>query len=150
MQSFSLRKLVHIVCARPCQICMLSWSGFIFTPGAGFVKLFSFATSSVELKVAQIMQEKQHFPSFMKSPAYIKLLADLDLLKDFGSKSDEEGKTPFSFLYNFDCKYYKLTKQLWNINTRFTCKLNCFRLIQRSKVGWQWCKHCIDLCPIEI
>lgn len=44
----------------------------------------------IQQQVAQIMQEKQHFPSFMKSPAYIKLLADLDLLKDFGSKSDEE------------------------------------------------------------
>ncbi|CAN8021096.1 unnamed protein product [Ixodes persulcatus] len=42
----------------------------------------------IQQQVAQIMQEKQHFPSFMKSPAYIKLLADLDLLKD--SKSDEE------------------------------------------------------------
>ncbi|EEC04650.1 sorting nexin, putative [Ixodes scapularis] len=53
----------------------------------------------IQQQVAQIMQEKQHFPSFMKSPAYIKLLADLDLLKDFGSKSDEEGKKPFSFLF---------------------------------------------------
>ncbi|XP_077554623.1 sorting nexin-13-like [Haemaphysalis longicornis] len=44
----------------------------------------------IQQKVAQIMQEEQHFPSFMKSEGYIKLLAELDLLKDFGSKSDEE------------------------------------------------------------
>lgn len=44
----------------------------------------------IQKKVAQILQEEQYFPNFMKTDAYIKLLAELDLLKDLGSKSDEE------------------------------------------------------------
>ncbi|XP_064455979.1 sorting nexin-13-like isoform X2 [Ornithodoros turicata] len=44
----------------------------------------------IQRKVASVMQEDQYFPSFLKTDAYIKLLAELDLLKDLGSKSDEE------------------------------------------------------------
>ncbi|KAG0438487.1 hypothetical protein HPB47_016994 [Ixodes persulcatus] len=77
-------------------------------------------------QVAQIMQEKQHFPSFMKSPAYIKLLADLDLLKDFGSKSDEEakvkeGSTLFALYAISVCRHEPLTpEERWCVYRRYS------------------------------
>ncbi|XP_076360640.1 sorting nexin-13-like isoform X2 [Tachypleus tridentatus] len=44
-------------------------------------------------KVYEIMLEDRFFPAFKKTPAYIKLLAELDLLKDLGARSDDEEYT---------------------------------------------------------
>lgn len=38
------------------------------------------------------MQEAQFFPTFKKSQNYIKLLAELDLLKEGNTKAEEESK----------------------------------------------------------
>lgn len=48
------------------------------------------------------MQEDKYFPGFKRSQLYIKLLAELDLLKD-GHKEDglaDEGKTLMVYLYS--------------------------------------------------
>ena len=51
----------------------------------------------IQARVWDMLQEEQFFPSFKRSQLYIKLLAELDLLRD-QSKSDEslnndEGKS---------------------------------------------------------
>lgn len=42
-----------------------------------------------QAKVYDIMQDEPYFPTFMKTSSYIKLLAELDLLKDIGKSDDE-------------------------------------------------------------
>lgn len=44
------------------------------------------------LQVYDLMQEAQFFPTFKKSQNYIKLLAELDLLKEGNTKAEEESE----------------------------------------------------------
>lgn len=44
------------------------------------------------------MQEDQYFPTFKKSQNYIKLLAELDLLKEGNTKAEEDSKLLFTIL----------------------------------------------------
>ncbi|CAL1272545.1 unnamed protein product [Larinioides sclopetarius] len=43
-----------------------------------------------QMKVYEIMQEEQFFPAFKKSQNYIKLLAELDLLKEGNTKAEDD------------------------------------------------------------
>lgn len=55
----------------------------------------------IQAKVYDILQEDIYFPTFKKSTYYIKLLAELDLLKDFG-KSDDEEANPDELQFCYD------------------------------------------------
>lgn len=44
------------------------------------------------------MQDEQFFPAFKKSQNYIKLLAELDLLKEGNTKAEEDSKKNSFFL----------------------------------------------------
>ncbi|XP_014677550.1 PREDICTED: sorting nexin-13-like, partial [Priapulus caudatus] len=52
--------------------------------------LTEYLFDEVQARVYDALQEDRFFPAFRRSQIYVKLLAELDLLKDAGNKSDDE------------------------------------------------------------